>query len=140
VTFVIDRPPVVVDASVAIGGLLRQEARGLAAFEGWRADERVTLVPTGFWAEVANGLLVGNRIDPAKTQTYLALLADFGVEVADRGLDGVLDAIGLAARHRITVYDALYLQLALDTDATLATLDGDLSRAAREEGVELEAV
>lgn len=139
-TFIVDRPPVVVDASVAVGGLVEQDLRGLEPFVGWGVDERVTLVPTGFWAEVANALLVGNRVERAKTQTYLALLADYGMEVADRGLSGVADAVDLAAKHRLTVYDALYLQLALDTDATLATRDSDLARAARGEGVELESL
>ena len=139
-TFVVDRPPVVIDASVAIGSLLKADPRGLAAFEKWRAGERLTVVPVIFWAEVANGLLVGNRVDALKTQSYLSSLMGFGVESADRGLAGVSDAIDLAARHRLTVYDALYLQLAIDTDATLATMDADLARAARDEGIELEAV
>jgi predicted nucleic acid-binding protein len=33
------------------------------------------------------------------------------------------------------VYDALYLQLAADVEAELATLDRDLAQAARAEGV-----
>jgi predicted nucleic acid-binding protein len=37
----------------------------------------------------------------------------------------------------VTVYDALYLQLALELDAGLATLDGDLITAARAEGIDL---
>jgi len=47
----------------------------------------------------------------------------------------VADALDLADRHRLTVYDALYLELAADVDAELATLDRDLTRAARAEGV-----
>jgi predicted nucleic acid-binding protein len=35
------------------------------------------------------------------------------------------------------VYDALYLQLAVDVDGELATLDRDLARAARAEGIEV---
>jgi predicted nucleic acid-binding protein len=41
----------------------------------------------------------------------------------------------LAERHGLTVWDALYLQLALDVDGEFATLDGDLIRAARAEEV-----
>jgi hypothetical protein len=36
----------------------------------------------------------------------------------------------LADRHRLTVYDAWYLELSLRTVHSLATLDGDLERAA----------
>jgi predicted nucleic acid-binding protein len=38
---------------------------------------------------------------------------------------------GSIPRHRLTVYDAAYLELALRADAPLATLDRELARAAR---------
>jgi predicted nucleic acid-binding protein len=47
----------------------------------------------------------------------------------------VADALGLADRHRLTVHDSLYLQLAADVGGELATLDRDLVRAASAEGV-----
>ncbi|MGO9269985.1 MAG: type II toxin-antitoxin system VapC family toxin [Terriglobia bacterium] len=40
-------------------------------------------------------------------------------------------------KHRLTVYDAAYLELAQRTGLPLATLDGDLQKAARAEGVAL---
>ena len=43
----------------------------------------------------------------------------------------------LARRHRLTVYDAAYLELALRKGYPLATLDAALSIAARAEGVPL---
>jgi predicted nucleic acid-binding protein len=58
-----------------------------------------------------------------------------GAETTDRGLPGLFGAIELADRHRLTVYDALYLDLALDVDGELATLDRDLIRAALREGL-----
>jgi predicted nucleic acid-binding protein len=39
--------------------------------------------------------------------------------------------LALAREHRLTVYDAAYLELALRADAPLATLDRQLARAAR---------
>jgi predicted nucleic acid-binding protein len=59
------------------------------------------------------------------------------VSVADRGLPGVFESIGLADRHGLTVHDPAYLQLVLHVGGALATFDGDLRRAARAEGVEL---
>lgn len=41
----------------------------------------------------------------------------------------------LARKHRLTAYDAAYLELALRAAAPLATLDDRLARAARAEGV-----
>ena len=43
--------------------------------------------------------------------------------------------IALARRHRLTVYDAAYLELALRERLELATLDAALAEAARREGI-----
>ena len=43
----------------------------------------------------------------------------------------------LARRHRLTVYDAVSLELALPKEYPLATLDAALSIAARPKGVPL---
>lgn len=67
--------------------------------------------------------------------TRLERLCATGVETADRGLPGLLGAVELADRHRLTVYDALCLDLAVDVDGELATLDRDLARAAASEGL-----
>ncbi|HVB15439.1 MAG TPA: type II toxin-antitoxin system VapC family toxin, partial [Stellaceae bacterium] len=45
--------------------------------------------------------------------------------------------IALARKHRLTVYDAAYLELALRRALPLATLDMPLAHAARAEGVPL---
>lgn len=45
--------------------------------------------------------------------------------------------MSLDRHHRLTVYDAAYLQLAVRQVLPLATLDRDLTRAARAEGVGL---
>jgi len=43
----------------------------------------------------------------------------------------------LAERHRLTVYDAAYLELALRRGLPLASLDTDLRKAAQVEGIPL---
>ena len=75
------------------------------------------------------------RLPAAEVSLAAGEIDRSGVELVDRGLKGVLEAIDLADRHGLTVYDALYLQLALDVDAELATLDKDLATAAAAEGV-----
>jgi predicted nucleic acid-binding protein len=64
-------------------------------------------------------------------------LSQAGIETTDRGLPGLIEALGLAEQHGLTVYDALYLQLALDVDGALATLDADLRRAALAERLDV---
>ena len=72
---------------------------------------------------------------PARLIPRLERLVATGIEVADRGFIGLRKAIELADMHQLTVCDALCLQLALDVDGELATLDKDLIRAANAEGV-----
>ena len=100
----------------------------------------MVLVPAHFWVEVGNELLRGLRLSAFGVSARLERLAEAGPEVADRGVDGVRDAVGLADQHRLTVYDALYLHLALDTESDLATLDSRLASAARSLGVATIAV
>jgi predicted nucleic acid-binding protein len=93
------------------------------------------LAPTQLHAEVANALLRGARLPAAEVTTAMTRLAGALVETVDRGTEGLLEAIVLADRHGLTVYDALYLQLAIEIDAELATLDRALAKAADAEGV-----
>ncbi len=135
-TFAAPPPPVVVDASFAVEALL-EGGPSLDRWVEWIRDGRIRLVPAHFWSELANALLLGRKFEPGRAALTVGAAARAGLETADRGLAGVGDALDLAGRHRLTVYDALYLQLAADVDAELATLDRDLARAARAEGVEV---
>ncbi len=131
-------PPVVVDASFAVEALL-EGGPFLQRWVEWVRDGRMRLVPPHFWAELANALLLGRRFEPGRAALTVAAAARAGIETADRGVAGIADALDLADRHQLTVYDALYLQLAADVDAELATLDRALIRAAAAAGVDVVA-
>lgn len=137
-TFSAPPAPVVLDASFALEAMLEggpNEER-LAA---WAGEGRLRLVPPHFWAEVANVLLRRRGFEPGRAGLVVGALARSGVETAERGLAGLMEALDLAARHGLSVYDAAYLQLAVEVDAELATLDRALARAALDEGVEVVA-
>ncbi|HEX2010429.1 MAG TPA: type II toxin-antitoxin system VapC family toxin, partial [Roseateles sp.] len=51
--------------------------------------------------------------------------------------DSIAAQVRFAIRHHVQGYDALYLALAMQTSAKLATMDGGLRTAARSAGVEL---
>ena len=75
------------------------------------------------------------RLDAAKTACVLRLLRGLPVGIdADVEEEALLQ---LARRHRLTVYDAAYLELAVRQGHPLATLDAALSIAARAESVHL---
>jgi predicted nucleic acid-binding protein len=96
----------------------------------------------GLWRlEVANALEMGvrrGRRDAEFRDSTLADLALLPIQT-DPETDG--QAWGatarLAERHRLTLYDAAYLELALRRGLPLATLDRDLRAAASAEKVQL---
>jgi predicted nucleic acid-binding protein len=98
--------------------------------------ESTVLVPSLFWFEFRNLLLVSERrgrISPEQTATILAELARLPLEIDDRPQEHRV--LGLARRHRLSVYDATYLELAERRGARLATLDRRLAIAAADEGI-----
>lgn len=128
---------IVVDASVAIP-FLEAEPTWLQRWRGWIGAGEMLLAPAHFPVEVANGLVRGSAVvSQDEVASLVQHLFATGFEVADRGLPGLERAIDLARRHRLTVYDAAYLDLAIDVEGELATLDQALRRAADAEGVPL---
>jgi len=106
------------------------------AFDRMRTEEGV--VPSLWWFEVRNILIVNERrrrIAESGTASFLRNLALLRVR-ADRSPDEIA-VLRLARAHRLSVYDAAYLELAQREGLPLATLDADLVRAAAGEGVAL---
>jgi predicted nucleic acid-binding protein len=128
--------PVVVDASVAVGAVTGEEP-AIRAMAEWAASASLLLAPPLLWAETTNALLRGHVLPAADVAAMLRTLRRAGIEVADRGSDGLDAAIVLAERHHLSVYDAMYLWLAIDLDGELATFDRALALAAVAEGVPL---
>ncbi len=126
------------DASIAACWAFQDEDHPDArrALQQMRVEEAV--VPCLWWFEVRNILLVNERrgrIAEAETAAFLVHLGRLRVRV-DR-LAGEQAVLRLARSHRLSVYDAAYLELAQREGIALATLDGELRRAAEAEGVGL---
>jgi predicted nucleic acid-binding protein len=107
--------------------------------------ERVT--STGAWVpglwrlEVANVLEMAVRRGRVPSSFRDITLADLALLEIRTDPDTNQHAWGataqLAKRHRLTAYDAAYLELALRRGLPLATLDEELRAAGAAEGVEL---
>jgi len=130
VTFSVGQVAVVMDAS-AIVELLSGDETWLDRWRAWTKGGAMILAPPHLGAEVANAMLRGIGLDAHAASNRIRQLFAMGLSSADRGLPAILGAIELADRHRLSVYDALYLELALDIDAELATLDRALAEASR---------
>jgi predicted nucleic acid-binding protein len=128
--------PFVVDASVTAAWILPDETHSLAdECERMLAIDHA-LVPAIWWFEIRNLLLISERrgrLDRNATSKALEILAAYPI-VQDRLPDeGAL--LSLARTHRLTAYDAAYLELAIRSKAPMATLDRRLATAAASEGV-----
>ena len=96
------------------------------------------MVPSLWWFEIRNILVVNERrkrIAEPDTNDFLRNLLRLRIRV-DRAPEeaGVLR---LARTHRLSVYDASYLELALREALQIATLDTELAAAALAEGADL---
>ena len=123
----------VIDASVALSFLLRDENDAEAA-RLLACVRRASIIAPAIWrAEVLNGLLNAQRrkrIDMAGISEGITLIDSLDVEIDLRMID-LFTIHQVATRHRLTVYDALYLDLAAREGVGLATHDVDLKRAAK---------
>ena len=98
------------------------------------------MVPSLWWFEVRNILVVNERrkrITESGTNSFLRELARLRIRVDREPEEGAV--LRLARTHRLSVYDASYLELALREAIPVATLDGELAAAAVAEGMELVA-
>jgi predicted nucleic acid-binding protein len=106
-----------------------------------RLPECELFVPALFLWELGNVLLIAERrgrITAADRSQFLALVAQLDLQI-DPADPHVIwhDVLSLAAQHRLTSYDAAYLELAMREGLPLASRDNALIEAARACGLEL---
>src|SRR5260363_360953 len=127
---------VVIDASMALAWLFErskpEEADCAACLLSSVADVK-TVVLTLWHTEIANALLLGARrpVDSeAQVNDYLTLLSYLAIATHDAApASRRHQVMGLAREHKLTAYDATYLDLAFRNGAVLATFDVELAEA-----------
>jgi predicted nucleic acid-binding protein len=131
----------VVDASMTIAWLFRDERADLPQAVLRRVAAEGALVPAIWRLEVANVLRSAvrrGRCDEGYATRSLRRLDRLRIAVdaeTDRHAWGATRE--LSREHDLTVYDAAYLELAVRTRQPLASRDGAMVRAARETGVDV---
>ena len=126
----------VIDVSVAAAWCFPDE-QSLAADRALEALPRIGgVVPGLFWHEMRNVLIVNERrarIDPPDSARFLMRLRSLRLLQEETHDEDSLMA--LARSHRLSAYDAAYLETALRRGDSLATLDRALARAGTAEGI-----
>lgn len=131
----------VLDSSLCLAWCFEDERTPEVLAVRERVIEAGATVPTLWRYEVANALLMAQRrkrIDEGRRTALLRILEAFSIE-EDHAPEG--DPWGatvqLADLHKLTVYDAAYLELAQRRRLPLATLDDALRAAASKSAVKL---
>ncbi|PYU19404.1 MAG: VapC toxin family PIN domain ribonuclease [Acidobacteria bacterium] len=131
----------VVDCSVAMAWLFHDEATPKTAALLNRLATETVLVPGWWFIEITNVLAMTERrgrITPTQSDAFIADLGKLGIERDDEAPDRAFThLLALCRTHRLTSYDAVYLDLAVRRNLPLATLDGDLRKSARKLGIRL---
>lgn len=101
----------------------------------------VAMAPAVWPLEVGNVIASAesrNLLPEARSAEFLALLQDMAIEIELRSSERALtDRLQLARRHKLSTYDASYLELALREGSPLATNDIDLRKAITRTGCAL---
>lgn len=130
----------VADASATLPWCFEDEATewtdGL--LERLRSGDRI-YVPAHWPTEISNGLLMAlrrKRIPPGRAALFWDELAVLPIMVEPPlSADQAKAVFAVGERYGLTVYDATYLELAKRKNLALATLDSELGKAARLEGL-----
>lgn len=97
------------------------------------------VVPELWLLEVANVTALAEQrgnLTAAERKRFLGMLSSLRTQIDHAGSDRIWgDVYDLAVKHRLTSYDARYLELARRMGLPLASSDKDLNSAAKKEGV-----
>ena len=134
----------VLDCSVTMAWVFPDEATDAT---DWLRDSLVegrAFVPSLWPVEVGNVLLTATRRGRIRADEWPEIRA--GLEALPIEIDPVTTSrvwgvsLELAQTHQLSVYDAMYLELAMRLQLPLATLDRALRKAAQAVGIEPPAV
>jgi len=132
----------VVDSSATVPWCFSDEAtpETEALLERLRSGDQA-IVPAHWPTEVMNALVMGvrrQRLTFSQVLQFTEALAALPIQIAAPNAVANWDSLlTLATKTQLTLYDAAYLQLAIQHGVPLATLDKELQQAARTAGIPL---
>lgn len=131
----------IVDASVVFAWQFPDEESALSEMVADRLLDEGAIVPVHWVAEIANGFAMAvrrGRMSAEYRSGALDRLKNMSIEVdKDSAKRLWTDTQLLCDKHKLTAYDASYLEMALRLRLPLASLDKALVRAAHAEGVSI---
>lgn len=132
----------VLDASIVLTWCFPDEGASTAQHVANLFTQGDTAVVPSFWPhEVLNALLLGEkrrRISKEMVRSFLHDLVALPIVLEELPSRVVFERIQrLCREHSLTAYDAAYLDLAVNSELPMATLDEELVRACKKARVRL---
>lgn len=127
----------VIDCSVVAGWLLRSQSTAYTEAVAARLKTTAAIAPALLPLEYTNVLRTACRrgkLMAAEAQVAIAALARLPITI-ETTTPRPAALLSLALRHDLSIYDAVYLDLALEHSLPIATQDEALAHAARAAGV-----
>ncbi len=125
----------VVDNSIVMSWCFKDEANKYTDAVLDSLAESYAVVPSIWPLEVVNALLVSERrrrLSEADSIRFLTLLAQLPLTVEqEQSENAMMRILALARKHKLSSYDASYLDLAMRNGLPIATLDKNLRAAAK---------
>lgn len=130
---------IVVDASAMVAWLLNEPGKlSVPELNDLLARHEV-VVPAHWPSEIGNALVTNQRRGRVSGDDFERIISELSrFQIAPEpslSISEFATTITFALEHELTFYDAAYVKLAVDTEAALATLDGDMRRVALKFGV-----
>ncbi|TAK25665.1 MAG: PIN domain-containing protein [Chloroflexota bacterium] len=133
--------PIVFDASVALSLAFADERSVHTEAIVDRVVADGAIVPAHWPAEIASGLLSGERrgrIAPHTSDRFLLDLSSMSIRMkVPPPDDSCALMLSIGREQTVSAYDAAYLHLAMSESLPLATFDRNLRRAARGLGLDV---
>ena len=127
----------VLDASVAGAWLIEeQQSKSAIQFRN-QALGSVAIIPQLFRYEIANLILNNTRKNATEAREVAFKFIESIPVMVDFKTPTYLDLVELATEAQLTVYDAIYLELAIRYEVPLATYDKKLAKAAIKLDIEI---
>jgi predicted nucleic acid-binding protein len=135
------RKQFVIDSSVVLAWYFADESDPYADSVAKSLKQATAVVPAHFHLEIANILVVGERrqrSSKAQATAFLTRLAALPLIVDGQTIARAWsDTMDLARSHKLSSYDAAYLELATRESLPIATLDDEVKDAAIAIGIPL---
>jgi len=127
----------IVDASVGAGWIIKNQFSEYSESAKRALLTDPAVAPTLWWLEMTNLLRTGCRrrtITAVEAHGFIKALEALPIRI-ESPESNASELLGLALRHDLSAYDAVYLDLALRLQLPLATQDAALREAALASGV-----